>query len=204
MNIGEYLQENDPWNGERPQPGNSLSSWLDYFGWKNAHMGDLYPIPAIDPSEYTVMEEGGNPLPNNASNMDFWAQNEDFYDTNYAQMLFSMNEAQKSRDWSEMMSNTSYQRAMADLQSAGLNPILATQYAANVPNASTASGGSGESRASRFYQYATGTSNLVGAVAKVMSGLGDLLSYKYPRLSKSNNTSTSTSTSNVYTHKVKD
>lgn len=147
------------------------------------------------------LEGGENPLPTNASNMDFWAQDEDFYDSNYAQMLYGMEEAQKSRDWSEMMSNTSYQRAMADLQAAGLNPIMATQYAANVPNASYASGGSGESRASRFYQYATGTSNLVGAVAKVMSGLGDLLSYKYPRLSKSDNTSRSHS--DVYTHKVK-
>lgn len=187
----------DPWNGEQPQNDGSLWSWLESNAWKQSH--PEYYVPSFDPSEYTVMEEGGNPLPNNASNMDFWAQNEDFYDTNYAQMLFSMNEAQKSRDWSEMMSNTSYQRAMSDLQAAGLNPILATQYAANVPNASTASGGSGESRASRYYQYATGTSNLVGAVAKVMSGLGDLLSYKYPRLSKSD----STSHSDVYTHKVK-
>lgn len=33
--------------------------------------------------------------------------------------------AQETRDWQERMSNTSYQRAMQDMRTAGLNPMLA-------------------------------------------------------------------------------
>ena len=55
---------------------------------------------------------------------------------------FNAAEAQKQRDWQEKMSNTSYQRAMSDMQQAGLNPILAySQGGAQVPSGATASVG---------------------------------------------------------------
>ena len=50
-------------------------------------------------------------------------------------MSYNSAEAQKARDWSEMMSNTSYQRAVKDMRAAGINPILAyTQGGASTPS----------------------------------------------------------------------
>lgn len=56
-------------------------------------------------------------------------------------MRFSAEEAEKNRQFQLMMSNTAYQRAMADMKAAGLNPILAAQNGgASTPSGSSANG----------------------------------------------------------------
>ena len=55
------------------------------------------------------------------------------------QMDYNANQSAINRDFQANMSNTSYQRAMADMRAAGLNPILAySQGGASTPTGSNA------------------------------------------------------------------
>lgn len=56
---------------------------------------------------------------------------------NDTQMRFNASEAQIARDWEERMSSTAYQRQVADMKAAGINPMVAF----NSGGASTPSGG---------------------------------------------------------------
>lgn len=60
------------------------------------------------------------------------------------QMKWASNEAQIQRDYEERLANTAYQRAVADMQEAGINPasLSAGASQAYTPSGAAASGGS--------------------------------------------------------------
>lgn len=88
------------------------------------------------------------------------------------QNAFNSSEAQKARDFEERMSNTSYQRAIADMQASGLNPVLAFQQGgASTPSASAASSGSGSSSGSNYRGRTSGSGmQLVSSILNLVSG----------------------------------
>ena len=87
---------------------------------------------------------------------------------------FNAQEAQKQRDYDERMSNSQYQRAVADMKAAGLNPVLAlgANGASFHGGASASSGGSRSSSSNT--RGAGGNDSLgsiLGTVASVIAGM---------------------------------
>lgn len=98
------------------------------------------------------------------------AQQNNIFNAEQAQIAreFNSAEAQKQRDFEERMASTQWQRAVEDMQKAGLNPALAYSQGGNsVPSGATAHGGAATaSHSGNIMNLLGGIFGLVGSIAK--------------------------------------
>lgn len=95
---------------------------------------------------------------------------------------FNMDEAQKQRDWEEKMSNSAYQRAVADMKAAGLNPAM--MYASGGAGmSSTPSGANAQSGAGN-------TNTLVAQIGQLMDSITNARALEMKSKRTSNNETT--------------
>lgn len=131
-------------------------SFGDYFSSVNSgkSVQPLLPYTTVNGADYNNgWWQGGNATATGSVLGSFWNEISGTTQNN----VFNSAEAAKQRDWETYMSNTAYQRQVADMKAAGINPAAAhmTNGGAPVPNGSAA------------HSAAPGNGGLIGLIASI-------------------------------------
>lgn len=162
-----------PWEIDMQKTYNRLTGGSNSAQGVSVYTGD----PLTGPASIDTGYQFGDYLGGGASAK---TQQQNQANMDYAEWVRNEASAKEQRAWEERMSNTQVQRAMKDIEAAGLNPWLAVQsagFGSVVPQGAAASSSAGQASASGASPAAAigmglasayGVIKIVKAIAKVI------------------------------------
>lgn len=157
--------------------------------WNPSQWAHLVPNTAQEGASWTpssAWESGGwnysditdaNP---NQSFSDAFGRTINNFSGATAKMQYESSEAQKNRDWQEYMSNTAYQRQIADMKAAGINPASINADGASTPTGAQGHASQGQSSGLMTFLAGLARSAIGAVMTKKMieAGTSDRSEYR--------------------------